>query len=189
MIAENVLKDLKIYIVDISDVTCRFANDYFSDISQVEVVHTDVRRFAYDHPEVECYVSPANAFGLMTGGFDAALSGIFGWNFQEKVQAYIKEHFYGEQVVGSSFYITADNPRLSLIHTPTMQYPSVIKDDKIVYYCMRSTLICALEHNVKSMVIPVFGGACGEVKHEIAIKHMYDAYMQIVNQQWVTHYF
>ena len=66
-----------------------------------------------------------------------------------------------------------------MIHNPTMRYPSVIVDDWIVYYSMRSTLICALEHDVRTIAIPVFGGTCGEVKPKIAAHRMKDAYCQI----------
>ena len=105
------------------------------------------------------------------------------------LQDYIKENFYGEQGVGTSFIIKTDIPNLSLIHTPTMQYPSKILDDMIVYYCMRSTLICALKNDIKSIVIPVFGGACGCVEPEITSKRLKDAYMQILNNIGVKYRF
>ncbi len=174
------LNEIKIYIVDMDSFTCKVLEEEFCDVPNVKVVHADIRRFYSEHnEEIDCLVSPANAFGRMTGGYDAALSSILGWDFQKKVQAYIKEHFYGEQGVGTSFIIKTDFPNLSLIHTPTMQYPSVIKDDMIVYYCMRSTLICALENDVNCIVIPVFGGACGGVDPQISSKRLKQAYTQI----------
>ena len=177
------LKDLEIYIVDIDGYTCRKVKEQFCDIPNVKVIHKDIKRFYRENKDkIDCLVSPANAFGMMTGGFDAALSEILGWDFQYKVQDYIKEHFYGEQGVGTSFIIQTNIPKLSLIHTPTMQYPSKILDDMIVYYCMRSTLICALKNDIKSIVIPVFGGACGSVEPEIASNRLKEAYMQILNK-------
>lgn len=178
------LKDLKIYIVDMDGFTCKALARAFDDVPNVEIVHADIKRFFREHRDtIDCLVSPANAFGYMTGGYDAALSEILGWDFQEKVQDYIKENFYGEQGVGTSFIIKTDLPNLSLIHTPTMQYPSVIKDDMIVYYCMRSTLICALKNDVKCIVIPVFGGACGCVDPLVSSKRLKDAYMQILTKR------
>ena len=177
------LKDLEIYIVDMDGYTCRKVKEQFCDIPNVQVVHKDIKRFYRENKDkIDCLVSPANAFGMMTGGFDAALSEILGWDFQYKVQDYIKENFYGEQGVGTSFIIQTNIPKLSLIHTPTMQYPSKILDDMIVYYCMRATLICALKNDIKSIVIPVFGGACGSVEPEIASKRLKEAYMQILNK-------
>lgn len=60
-----------------------------------------------------------------------------------------------------------------------MRYPSVILDDMIVYYCMRSTLICAMENDVTNVVIPVFGGATGRVDVKVAAVRMREAYDQI----------
>lgn len=118
----------------------------------------------------------------MTGGYDAALSNILGWAFQCKVRDYIKKEYYGEQVVASSFIIKTDLPHLSLIHTPIMRYPSRIKDDMIVYYCMCSTLICVLKNDIKYIVISVFGGSCGGISGEVAGKRMREAYDQILGK-------
>jgi O-acetyl-ADP-ribose deacetylase (regulator of RNase III) len=173
---------LKIFFVDMDPVKCWLLEREFQDYTNVSVHHADIKRFfSENRNEVDCLVSPANAYGLMTGGYDAALSDILGWDFQEKVQKYIKDHFYGEQGVGTSFYIETDIPGISLIHTPTMQYPSRIIDDMIVYYCMRSTLMCALSNGVRSIVIPVFGGQCGGVDPDVAVRRMREAYEQILN--------
>ena len=177
------LDRLKIYIVEMDHVTCIALEEAFAGIPNVTICHADIKRFVYEHKDIDCLVSPANAFGLMTGGYDAALSDILGWDFQYRVQRYIQDHFYGEQGVATSFLIETDLPGVSLIHTPTMQYPSLIKDDMIVYYCMRSTLICALEHDVTSIAIPVFGGLCGGIGPEIAARRMKEAYMQILTRK------
>ena len=50
------------------------------------------------------------------------------------------------------------------------------------FVIMRSTLICALEHDVKCIVIPVFGGCTGGVEEGVASKRMKEAYMQILNK-------
>ena len=183
------IEDMNIMIVDMSNYTCEVFKDLFEDCNNVKIYHTDIKRFCAEHKEIDCLVSPGNAFGRMTGGYDAALSEILGWDFQYKVQLYIKEHFYGEQGVATSFYIETDNPGISLIHTPTMQYPSLIKDSMIVYYCMRSTLICALEHDVRNIVIPIFGGGCGEIEPKIAGQLMHDAYCQIKYKEGVKYDF
>ncbi len=179
------LKDMKIYIVEANS---RFATIFrraFSDVPQVHVRNETLGDFFAAHKdEVDCLVSPANAFGHMTGGYDAALSDILGWDFQARVQDYIKKHFYGEQVVGTSFYVETDFPRLGLIHTPTMRYPSIIRDDEVIYHCMRSTLMCALEHDVTCIVIPFFGGGCGMAIPEVAARRMKDAYMQIRHREF-----
>ena len=178
------LEDLKIYIVDMDGYTCRELEKQFKDIVNVTIVHSDIKRFYRLYKdEIDCLVSPANSFGYMTGGYDGALSEILGWNFQYKVRDYINRNFYGEQGVGTSFIINTDIEGLKLIHTPTMQYPSVIRDDMMVYYCMRSTLMCALKNDINCIVIPVFGGNCGEVDPIISSKRLKDAYMQILERR------
>ena len=68
-----------------------------------------------------------------------------------------------------------------LIHTPTMRIPSIIKDRTIIYHCMRSCLMMAIKNRVKSIVIPAFGGGCGEVEPEIIARMMSRGYQQILN--------
>jgi len=184
------LKDLKIYIVSTDYEAVSALKEEFTGIKNVHIYNMDIREF-YEKKsnEIDCLVSPANSYGLMTGGYDAALSDILGWEFQGKVQDFIKKHYFGEQPVGSSFIINTDIYGLKLIHTPTMQYPSLIEDDFIVYQCMRTTLMCAMKHDVNCIVLPVFGGACGGVPGEIAAKRMYEGYIQIKNKTGSKYYF
>lgn len=177
------LNDLKIFIVNINANTCEIFREQFKGLDNIEVIHSDIVAFYQQRKsEIDCLVSPANAYGIMMGGFDAGLSEILGWDFQKEVQQYIKDNFYGEQCVGTSFIIKTHIPNLSLIHTPSMRIPSRIKDDLIVYYCMRSTLICVLQNDIKSIVIPVFGGACGGIPAQISSKRIKEAYLQIKNR-------
>ena len=39
----------------------------------------------------------------------------------------------------------------------------------------------AKEHNIKSIVIPAFGGACGNVKYSVIAEMMFNAYQQVTN--------
>lgn len=103
------------------------------------------------------------------------------WQLQNRIQQYILDNFYGEQPVGTSFIIKANDKGQSLIHTPSMRVPQKIKDESVIYQCMRSTLICAKQNNVKSIVIPLFGGGCGKVAPSIIAKMMNLAYVQINN--------
>ena len=131
--------------------------------------------------QVQCVVSPANAFGLMDGGYDLAITEWFGNQLQERVQQYIIHHFYGEQPVGTSFLIDAGKDGQSLIHTPTMRTPQQILDPQVIYQCMRTTLMCAAEHNIESIVIPMFGGLTGGVRPQLVADMMWRAYQQLKN--------
>ena len=175
------LKDIKVYIIENRVDTYEELEKVFNDFPTIQIVNDDIVFFYKDHKdEIDCIVSPGNAFGYMTGGFDGALSEILGWEFQYKVMEYIGMHYYGEQGVGTSFIMDTDNKGLKFIHTTTMRKPSKIKDEMIVYYCMRSALMCAMENDINCIVIPVFGGSCGGVNPKIASKRMKDAYMQLL---------
>jgi len=132
-----------------------------------------------DENDVECVVSPANSFGLMDGGYDLAITNWFGDELQKSVQRYIVDNLYGEQIVGTSFIINTPKDGIRLIHTPTMRVPEPIIDETVVYNCMRSTLITALENGINSIVIPAFGASTGLLDPEVVAKMMWLAYKQV----------
>lgn len=159
---------------------CKFLELYFDSAPEVEIVCDDFQHFMKTR-QVQCVVSPANTFGLMDGGYDLAITEWFGDQLQERVQQYIIHHFYGEQPVGTSFLIDAGKDGQSLIHTPTMRTPQRILDARVIYQCMRTTLMCAAEHNIESIVIPMFGGSTGGVRPQLVADMMWRAYRQLKN--------
>ena len=62
-----------------------------------------------------------------------------------------------------------------------MRTPEIIKDPRIIYQCMRTTLIEAERQEVTDIVIPAFGGATGRVPYEEIARLMYLAYKQLKN--------
>ena len=174
------LHPLKIYLLDINKEIVDCLKAEFSSYENVHVVHDDFKHFMDTHNYVECVVSPANSFGFMDGGYDKAIIDYFGKELEEDVQRYIKKHYYGEQLIGTSFIIDIPNTNKQLIHTPTMIYPSAIKDPTIIYHCMRSTLMVAIVNSISSIVIPSFGGATGKVKPRLIAKYMRLGYEQIM---------
>ena len=168
---------MKILLLDNKEEMCNAWKKYFDGIDDVEIVNDYIQ--SYDLNKVDCLVSPANSYGLMDGGYDLALTKMFGDQLQKIVQNYIIDNLYGEQPVGSSIIVDIPNTNKKLIHTPTMRIPSPIVDSEIVYTSMRSTLICALKNNIKSIIIPAFGGTTGMVPMEIIAKEMFKAYIQI----------
>ena len=169
---------MKIYLLEKNQETAAALEAAFVN-EDVEVVCDLFADFMLTH-DVECVVSPANSYGLMDGGYDKAITEWFGSQLQERVQKYISEHYYGEQPVGTSFIIDAGRSGQKLIHTPTMRVPSRILDPAVVYQSMRTTLMVALENDVKSIVIPVFGGLTGGVEPTLAAKMMWLGYDSIV---------
>lgn len=171
---------MKIYLLDRNPKTVAIWKLYFRDHPEVSIVCDDFLHFM-DTTKVECVVSPANSYGLMDGGFDLAISEWFGWSLQEKVQKYIMEHYRGEQPVGTSFVLDTGVDSIKLIHTPSMRIPSVIKEPLVVYQCMRTCLMTALDNGIESIVIPAFGGGCGWLREQTICSMMYEAYIQVMN--------
>jgi O-acetyl-ADP-ribose deacetylase (regulator of RNase III) len=170
---------MKIYLLDRNSKVCYWWKFFFKDCQDVEVVCEDFAIFMDSH-KVEAIVSPANSYGLMDGGYDLAISEYFGDGLAKKVQKYIVDNLYGEQPVGTSIIVDIDNKQ-KLIHTPSMRVPSPIKDPLVVYNCMRTCLMTALDNNIESIVIPAFGGDCGDMNYSVIAEMMYNAYMQVFN--------
>ena len=171
---------MKLYLLDREAKTVETWKTYFDGIEDVEAVCDDLKHFMDTH-EVECVVAHSNSYGLMDEGYDLAISDWFGWDLMNRVQDHILKTYRGEQPAGSSFIIETKVNGIKLIHTPTMRIPSVIKDPMVIYQCMRTCLMTALDNRIKSIVIPAFGGGCGNDSGEVLCRMMYEGYMQVMN--------
>ncbi|MCH5155221.1 MAG: macro domain-containing protein [Clostridiales bacterium] len=174
------IEEIKIFLLDRNPEMYAAWNKYFFGLENVSVVCMDFVEFMRRH-KVECVVSPANSFGIMDGGYDAAISAWFGDELQQKVRQYIIDNLYGEQPVCTSIIIDTDVQGIKLIHTPTMRTPSIITDERIIYHCTRSCLITALNNGVNSIVVPAFGGLTGCVSCDKIAQMMWFAFDQLKN--------
>lgn len=181
VIQYNPLAPMDIYLVDVNDKIVDALKKEFKPFGEVKVIKDDFAHFMETHKDVECIVSPANAFGYMDGGYDKAIADYFGKEVEQEVQRFIDKHLFGEQPVGSSIMVDISNTNKKLIHTPTMRLPSPIKDPFVIYQCMRTTLMVAFKAKVSSIVIPSFGGATGKVKPKVIATYMRLGYEQILN--------
>ncbi len=174
------LDEIQIYLLDINQGMCEAWNKYFLDIQNISVVNDEFRAFVFNNTDnIQAIVSPANSFGIMSGGYDKAIIDYFGPELMEAVQKYIISNYYGEQPVGTAFTIQIPNNQKYLIHCPTMRTPEIIRDPRTVYSCMRSTLIECMKNDIKSVVIPAFGGCTGNVAFENIAYLMRKAYNQL----------
>ena len=57
----------------------------FGDAEDVDVVLDEFDHFMDGH-EIQCIVSPANSYGIMDGGYDAAIINYFGMDLMLDVQ-------------------------------------------------------------------------------------------------------
>lgn len=168
---------MKIYIIERNIEKFKYIIPYFDDLEDVILINSDFKEFM-DNYDIECIVSPGNSYGIMNAGYDKAITNYFKENIQDKVQEYIIENYNREQPVSTSFIINI-NDNKKLIHTPTMRVPRKIKDEKVIYECMKSTLILAKQNNIESILIPLFGAGTGKIKPQIIAKLMKDAYDEI----------
>ena len=179
---------MKITLLDINKNMTDAWSKYFKDIENVEIVHNYFSNFMDENQDVDAIVSPANSFGLMDGGYDKAIIDYFGEKLMKSVQQAILIRWYGEQPVGTSMSVPIKNKIVNggryalLIHTPSMRTPEQIVDTRIIYQCMRTTLIEAIKQGVDHVVIPAFGGLTGRVPCEEIAKMMFFAYKQVFNQ-------
>ena len=152
---------------------------HFSYLPNIEVVNNYFEWI----PEFDCLVSPANSFGMMDGGMDAAIVKFFGRSLMTKVQQYILQEFLGEQPVGTSFIVETGHPKHPfLAHTPTMRVPMSIAGTDIPYVAMWAMLLAvrrhnqSAEHKIDSVVCPGLGTGIGRVPYQEAARQMALAY-------------
>lgn len=133
-------------------------------------------------PEFDCMFSPANSFGLMDGGVDAAITAFFGDQLQKRVQARILREFFGEQPVGSALLVeTASNEHPWLVHCPTMRVPMDIRGTDNVYSAFRAGLTLIRSKNasgvkIRTLACPGLGTGYGRMSPAESARQMRAAY-------------
>jgi O-acetyl-ADP-ribose deacetylase (regulator of RNase III) len=171
---------MKIYLLDQSEAMADAWKEAFGDTTEIEIVQNDFHHFMETH-EPEVIVNAGNSFGEMTGGIDLAISEFFGWGLQKRVQAKIEKECFGEQPVGSVLVIeNIDGIDTKLYHVPSMRLPQIIVEPLTIYQCTRVALMTAIKEKAGSIVLPAFGGGCGEVPPSIIAKQMKDAIEQLL---------
>lgn len=171
---------MKIYLLDINKNMTDAWYKYFKDAKDLEIINDYFDNFMNTHPEVTGIVSPANSFGLMDGGYDKAIIDYLGEEAQTNVLTLLDIVYQGYQPIGTCLSIPYY--KYVILHTPTMRAPEIIIDHRVIYDCMRSCLLKAIEINCNSIVIPAFGGLTGKVPYDVIAKMMFFAYEQIYNK-------
>ena len=110
---------------------------FCGDLDFVETCHGSIL-------DVRCdaVVSPANSFGFMDGGVDAAYLRYFGREIQDRVRSRIVEKYHGELPVGTADVVETGDRRIPfLIVAPTMRVPMVLHDSVNSYLAARAVLL------------------------------------------------
>src|SRR5580700_10588103 len=115
----------------------------FTAVPGVIIVEGDILEGRCD-----AVVSPANSFGFMDGGIDLAYRCHFGVDLQSRVQAKIRNAFFGELHVGQATVVPTGHDAVRyLVVAPTMRVPDRIGDTVNVYLAFRAALLAVLAHN------------------------------------------
>lgn len=174
------MQEMMLHLVTNSTGMAAAWNVAFKGYEGITIHRADLREFIVKHPEIDAVVSPANSYGLMDGGFDRAITDVFGQGLAEKVRVDILDRFCGEQPVGTSFSVAIPGHKdVLLIHTPTMRVPSPIADPMVVYQCIRTSLMEAMRTSRRQVVVPAFGAACGGLPFVKIAQLMWEAYLQV----------
>lgn len=136
-------------------------------------------RSVFDVP-ARAYVSPANSFGFMNGGIDAAY--LERWpNAEREVRLRIQRRHYGEIPVGNALAVALPmggfHSAVYLIVAPTMRVPMRLPPCTVnPYLATKAALFEASTMHVSSVVLPGMGTGVGGVSPEVCAKQMRAAY-------------
>jgi len=173
------MAQLKLILVSPEPLLCAEFREQFKELPRVEVVDGYFEQV----PEYDCLVSPANSFGLMDGGMDAAITRFFGDALPERVQQRILEDYRGEQPVGTSIIVETRHPKHPyLAHTPTMRIPMPVARTDYAYLAMWAMLLAIRRHNrdaerrINTVACPGLGTGVGRMPFPEAARQMALAY-------------
>jgi O-acetyl-ADP-ribose deacetylase (regulator of RNase III) len=167
---------LKLTIIDRNPAHIQAAADAFGGDPNVSYALMDINHAAgYD-----ALITPGNSFGIMDGGFDQAVTTLFGLKIEAVVQQRIKADHLGELNVGDAILLTSCIPHL--VYAPTMRVPMQITCTDNVYRAFRAALLQIVLHNKKQsadggpcidkVVTPLLGAGAGKFPPAAAAKQM-----------------
>jgi O-acetyl-ADP-ribose deacetylase (regulator of RNase III) len=164
---------MNLHLVDINPLVVDAWKSTFAEFSEIEIRHADVLAHARG-----CVVSPANSYGFMDGGVDAAYRAFFGASIESVVRDAVTRRPEGHLPVGASLVVPTRHPRVPyMIVAPTMTMPEAI-ESRNVYRAMRAVLrIAGREKFIGSDVYcPGLGSGVGGVAPTEAAAMMATAY-------------
>ena len=161
---------MNVLLVDTNPQLCAEWQIAFADVTGVHI-HND--RFESQIGGFDCLVSPANSFGLMDGGMDAAIIHYFGIALEERVQREIWCRFRGEQPVGTCLMVPTEHPTCPwLAHCPTMRVPMDVSWTNHAYAAFLAALTSAEAEGVKTLACPGLGTLSGKMPAGVAARQM-----------------
>jgi len=145
----------------------------FSEFSEIEIARSDLLARAQG-----CVVSPANSYGFMDGGIDAAYRAFFGASIESAVREAVDRRPEGHLPVGAALLVPTKHSRVPyMIVAPTMVTPEAV-ESRNVYRAMRAILRVALREKsvVADVYCPGLGSGVGLVSPSESAEMMASAY-------------
>lgn len=148
---------MQILLIDHKPAMIRAWRVAFEDRDDVEVIEGD-----YFARPASAMVSPANSFGIMDGGLDAAIRDALGFTVQQRVQRQLVERHHGELPVGSAELVETGDARWPiLVVAPTMRVPESVAQTLNAYLAFRAALLACKRTNVATLVCCGLGTGIG----------------------------
>jgi len=163
---------MKLTFVDIDIQVVAALRDSFASFPEVAVLHGDLIAVAENTA-----VSPANAYGLMDGGIDAAYSAALP-NVERTVRDAIARRPEGLLPLGAAVIVPVSHERIEyVIAATTMLTPEAV-DSSNAYRAMRAVLRLAAQHpeQVRSIYCPGLCTGIGMVPAAAAAEAMAAGY-------------
>jgi O-acetyl-ADP-ribose deacetylase (regulator of RNase III) len=123
----------------------------------------------------EGLVSPANSFGVMSGGIDLFYRNYFGREMETELRNKIFREFGGELLVGQATSVPIHHPSYSyttLISAPTMRVPAVVSHTINPYLAAKAALRLAEDLKLNSITFPGLGTGTGGVSPDSCAKQI-----------------
>jgi O-acetyl-ADP-ribose deacetylase (regulator of RNase III) len=145
----------------------------FKQFAEVSIEQGDLLTVAR-----HCVVSPANSYGFMDGGIDAAYRAFFGAQLERRVREAVTQRPEGHLPVGASLVVRTGHQRVPfMIVAPTMTVPEQV-ESRNCYRAMRAILriACADTEVGRDVFCPGLATGVGMVPPRNAAAMMAEAY-------------
>ena len=165
------LSGMNLHLVDSNGRVVNAWAEAFSAFPEVTIQQGDLLAVARNS-----VVSPANSYGFMDGGIDAAYRAFFGPQLECEVQEAIARRPEGHLPVGASLVVRTGHQRVPyLVVAPTMTVPEQVVT-KNCYRAMRAILRVATGEVGQDIYCPGLATGVGMVPPENAAAMMAQAY-------------
>jgi O-acetyl-ADP-ribose deacetylase (regulator of RNase III) len=175
---------IELWLVNPNEAMCDAFQSRFATLPHVKVIQGRFEDLDFH----DCFVTAANAFGIMNAGIDAAVVRFHGEDLMRRIQFRIMDEYLGEQPIGTSFIEPTGNSNYPFVaHTPTMRVPGAIQGTDKVYSATWAALLAVYRHNVNSdtkintVAFPAMGAGFGGVPFNEVARQMAVAYKHYLN--------